>query len=196
VLDEVARKKIFTVEEAAKISGTGRDVLKVLLLRLKKKGWAERIEKDKYIVIPLGTRKGEYPLNKFVICSLLVNPAAIAYWSAPNYHSLTEQLHITVFSNNFQKKRELGVFRVRYRIVKMKEEKFFGIERIWFDEFWVNVTDKEKTIVDCLDKPEHLGGMIEVAKALKHGGFDFERLSDWAVKIEDSGVVRRLGYFM
>ena len=196
MLDELARKKVFTIEEATKVSGIDKNVLKVILSRLEKRGWVERIEKGKYMVIPLGARKGEYTLNEFVIGSLLVNPSAIAYWSALNYHGLTEQIPATVFvqTTSRKKKRELEIFGVRYRIVRIKEGKFFGIERAWLEEFQVNVTDREKTIVDCLDKPEHCGGVIEVAKALKHGEFDFDKLSKYAVKIGNSGVVRRLGY--
>ncbi len=109
MLDELARKKVFTVEEAVKISGIDKNVLKVLLSRLEKKGWVERIEKGKYMVIPLGARRGEYTLNEFVIGSLLVNPSAIAYWSALNYHGLTEQIPTTFFcSNNFEEE-EAGI---------------------------------------------------------------------------------------
>ncbi len=196
VLDELARRKVFSVEEAERISGVDKNILKVILSRLEKKGWVERIEKGKYMVIPLGARKGEYTLNEFVIGSLLVNPSAIAYWSALNYHGLTEQIPATVFvqTTSRKKKQKLEIFGVRYRIVRVKKEKFFGIERVWIEEFQVNVTDREKTIVDCLDKPEHCGGVIEVAKALKHGEFDFEKLSEYAIKIGNSGVVRRLGY--
>ena len=196
VLDGLARRKVFSVEEAERISGIDKNVLKVILSRLEKKGWIERIEKGKYMVIPLGARKGEYTLNEFVIGSLLVNPSAIAYWSALNYHGLTEQIPATVFvqTTSRKKKQKLKIFGVRYRIVRVKKEKFFGIERVWIEGFQVNVTDREKTIVDCLDKPEHCGGVIEVAKALKHGEFDFEKLSEYAIKIGNSGVVRRLGY--
>lgn len=196
MLDELARKKVFTVEEATKVSGIDRNVLKVILSRLEKKGWVERIEKGKYMVIPLGARKGEYTLNEFVIGSLLVNPSAIAYWSALNYHGLTEQIPATVFvqTTSRKKKRELEIFGVIYRIVRIKEGKFFGIERVWLEDFQVNVTSREKTIVDCLDKPKLCGGVIEVAKALKNGEFDFEKLSEYAIKIGNSGVARRLGY--
>jgi predicted transcriptional regulator of viral defense system len=42
-------------------------VLWVILSRLEKKGWIERIEKGKYIIIPLGAEKGKYTLNEFII---------------------------------------------------------------------------------------------------------------------------------
>jgi len=177
------------------ISGIDRNVLRVILSRLEKKGRIERIEKGKYMVIPLGARKGEYTINEFVIGSLLVNPSAISYWSALNYYGLTEQIPTTVFvqTTSRKKKQKLEIFGVRYRIVRVKDAKFFGIERMWIGEFQVGVTDREKTIVDCLDKPEYCGGVIEVAKALKND-VDLHTLSEYAVRIKNSGVVRRLGY--
>jgi len=63
MLNKLARKKIFTIDEAAKITGLDKNTLKVLLSRLEKRGWVERIEKGKYIIIPLGAEKGEYTLH-------------------------------------------------------------------------------------------------------------------------------------
>jgi len=72
MLSKLARKRIFTIEEAVKITGLGKNTLKVLLSRLEKRGWIERIEKGKYIIIPLGAEKGEYTLHEFIIGSLLL----------------------------------------------------------------------------------------------------------------------------
>jgi predicted transcriptional regulator of viral defense system len=172
-------------------------VLWVILSRLEKKGWIERIEKGKYIIIPLGAEKGKYTLNEFVIGSLLVSPYCIAYWSALNFYGLTEQFPNTVFlqTTSRKKKQATEVFGVRYRIALVKEEKFFGIRKEWIENTQINITDKEKTILDCLDKPQYCGGVVEVAKALKYGGeLDKKKLLEYAQKIGNSGVIRRLGY--
>lgn len=196
LLNKLARKRVFTFEEAAEISDISRASLRVILSRLEKVGWIERIEKGKYMVIPLGTRKGEYTLHEFVIGSILVDPSAISYWSTLNYHGLTEQIPTTVFvqTTSRKKNREMEIFGVKYKIVRVKEEKFFGIEQEWIDDFQSQVTNKEKTIVDCLDMPKYCGGVIEVAKALKNGNFNSSRLSQYATRIKNTGVVRRLGY--
>jgi predicted transcriptional regulator of viral defense system len=45
---------------------------------------------------------------------------------------------------------------------------FFGAKKIWIDDFnKVLCSDLEKTIVDCLFKPEYAGGIVEVAKAIQ-----------------------------
>lgn len=197
IIDKIASKgRAFTFEEARKILGTNYAVTKVILSRLGKKGWIERIEKGKYIIIPLGVEKGRYTLNEFVIGSMLIKPYAIAYWSALNYYGLTEQIPATVFiqAPSRKKKQKLDVFGVDYQIIRIAEKKFFGLKKEWIEESGVYITNIEKTIVDCLDKPQHCGGIIEVAKALKNGEYDTEKLSTYAKRIGNSGVIRRLGY--
>ena len=195
LLNKLARKKVFTIDEAAKMTGIDRNTLKVLLSRLEKRGWVERIEKGKYIIIPLGAEKGEYTLHEFIIGSLLVKPSAIAYWSALNYHGFTEQISNTVFVQTTarKKKQDLRIFGVRYKIVRIKPEKFFGIEKVWIEEFQVSITDREKTVIDCLDKPRYCGGIIEVAKAFREE-LDTEKLREYALRMNNSAVIRRLGY--
>ena len=195
MLSKLARKRIFTIEEAVKITGLGKNTLKVLLSRLEKRGWVERIEKGKYIIIPLGAEKGEYTLHEFVIGSLLVKPSAIAYWSALNYHGFTEQIPNTVFVQTTarKKRQDLRVFGVRYKIIRIKPGKFFGVEKVWIEEFQAPITDREKTVEDCLDKPRYCGGIIEVAKAFREE-LGTEKLREYALRMNNSAVIRRLGY--
>lgn len=200
-IDKLAKLGIFTIQDAVRVTGLKESEVKHLLPWLEKMGWLERIERGKYIVIPLGAEKEKFTINEFVIGSMLVKPSAIAYWSALSYYGLTEQIPATVFvqTTSRKKKQELEIFGVRYKIVRINKKKFFGLEKIWIDSpfgavFQIYVTNKEKTIVDCLDKPKYCGGIIEVAKALNSGSFDMVKLAEYTVKIGNSGVIRRLGY--
>jgi len=190
------RDKTFTFEEALQITGLSRSSLKKIIYRLEQRGAIERIEKGKYMIIPIGAEKGKYTLNEFVIGSLLVKPYAIAYWSALHYYGLTEQIPNTIFIQTTarKKKQKIKIFGVDYKIVRVKTSKLFGIRKEWIEETEINITEKEKTIMDCLDKPQYCGGVIEVAKALKNGEFDKNKLISYAKKMENSGVIRRLGY--
>lgn len=196
LLDELSKKKAFTIKDAEQISKTNKDVLKVILSRLGKKGWIERIEKGKYIVIPLGSEKGKYTLHEFVLGSYLIDPCIISYWSALNYYGFTEQIPRTVFIQTTSRKKhqEVTIFGLTYKIIRIKEEKIFGIEKAWFEETQINLTNREKTIIDCLDKPQYAGGIIEVAKALRTEEYDKKTLVKYAKKINNTGVIRRLGY--
>lgn len=196
LLDDLSKKKAFTIEDAEQISHTNKGVLKVILSRLEKNGWIERIEKGKYIVIPLGAEKGKYTLNEFVLGSYLVDPCIISYWSTLNYYGFTEQIPRTVFiqTTSRRKHQEVTIFGVSYKIIRMKDEKIFGVEKAWFEDIKINLTSREKTIIDCLDKPQYAGGIIEVAKALRTEEYDKNILIKYAKRIHNSGVIRRLGY--
>ena len=195
LLNELARKgQTFTFEDAARISSLSRHSLKVMLSRMEKEGLIERIEKGKYLIIPLGARKGRYTINEFTICSQLIQPAVIAYWSALNYHGFTEQIPNTVFLQTTSRKKEQHpeILGVRYMIVRVTEKKFFGYENIWIDDVAVQITDPEKTVVDCLDKPQYCGGIAEAAKALQRD-LDIEKLKKYAMDLGNSAVIKRLG---
>ena len=197
LINSLAKKgNTLTFEDALKVSNLPRESLRVILLRLEKRGIIERIEKGKYLIIPLGAEKGKYTLHEFVIGSTLIEPYSIAYWSALNYYGLTEQIPTTVFLQTTARKKnqDIKIFGVKYQIIKIKKEKVFGIRKEWIEETQINITDKEKTIIDCLDKPQYCGGIIEVAKALKNNKFDRKKLESYAQRIGNSGVLRRLGY--
>ncbi|MFP3871272.1 MAG: type IV toxin-antitoxin system AbiEi family antitoxin domain-containing protein [Candidatus Natronoplasma sp.] len=197
LLDKLAQKgQTFTVDEALELSEVKRESLRVILSRLEEKGWIERIEKGKYMLIPVGSEKGKYTLDEFVLASTLVEPYCVGYWSALNYHGFTEQIPTTVFVQTTSRKRwrERKIFGVNFKIVKLKKEKFFGKETLWSGDEQVNITDKEKTIVDCLDKPKYCGGIIEVAKGFESEDYDNGKILDYIDRIGNTGVRRRFGY--
>ncbi len=186
----------FTFKGAQKALGTGYDITKVILSRLEKKGRIERVEKGKYIIIPLGAEKGKYTLHEFVIGAMLVKPYSVAYWSALHYYGLTEQIPMTVFIQTTarKKRQKLKILEVNYQIVRVKESKFFAFKTEWIEDSRVKITDKEKTVLDCLDKPKHCGGIIEAIKALRDPSLSSGKLVSYAERFENSGVMRRLGY--
>lgn len=186
----------FSFNQALLKTGIKRDILKVILSRLEKRGLIERIEKGKYLIIPLDSVQGKYTLHEFVIGSWLIEPYAIGYWSALHYYGFTEQIPRTVFVQTPARKKKnlIEIFGVNYQIVRIKEEKFYGIRKEWIEETAVSITDKEKTIVDCLDKPQYAGGVIEVAKALTDKSLNLNLLVSYANKIGSTTVVRRLGF--
>jgi len=190
------RGPVFTFKEALEVSGYDRGYLKLVLHMLERGGWIERIEKGKYVILPLEAERGRYTLHEFVIGSELVKPSAIAYWSALHYHGLTEQIPNVVFiqTTSRKKRRELTVFGTKYRIVRVVERKFFGLEPLWIEELKIHVTDKEKTVIDCLDKPQYCGGVIEVYKALGEGDVDVGKLSEYLEKFGSGAVAKRLAY--
>ncbi len=197
ILKSIAKEgQVFSFGQLYRKTHIEKEALSVILSRLEDRGFIERIEKGKYLIIPLDSEKGSYTLHEFVIGSYLIEPSAISYWSALHYYGLTEQIPRTVFLQTpaRKKKSRLNIFGLDYQIVRIKKEKFYGLRKEWIEEAAVSITDKEKTIIDCLDKPQYSGGIIEVAKALKTGLLNQKRINEYALKIDNLSVVRRLGF--
>jgi len=182
--------EVFTTDEAKRRLGLKESALYYHLRRLVEIGFLERIGKGKYLI--KSNPNVSISPDAFLLASLLVKPGAIAYWSALNYYGLTEQIPSTIF---IQTPRRTGISKFpNIKIVSVKPHKFFGLNEVKISEKIIKITDPEKTIIDCLDKPKYCGGLIEVAKALKNGSFDFDKMLNYVKKMENVAILKRLGF--
>ena len=203
LLTEMSRqgKRIFTFEDAAKFYGSRSSALRELLSTLVERRWLQRVEKGKYLILPFEAgREGEWTEHEFIIASCLIQPYYIGFHSALNYYGYTEQVSRTVFigSTHRKLKSTLEISGVTYRFVYMSERKFFGSAEVDLDGRKVNISEPEKTVVDCLDRLRYCGGISEVAKALWYGRdeLDFVKMADYARKAGNKAVNQRLGYLL
>lgn len=190
----------FTVEEA-KEYWDGDPRTSKRLARLADKGWLERLERGKYMIVPLEAGPDrQWTEDAYVLATYLVDPAAIGYWSALHYWNLTEQVPRLAYVQTTADLREhrKEVLGIRFRLVKLKEEKFFGLkhERLGSQRF--AVTGREKTILDGLDRPDLTGGIHEVAKGLREAQeeLDWDLLEEHLDRLGSGAVVKRLGYLV
>ncbi len=159
------------------------------------------MERGKYIILPLEAgREGEWTEHEFIIASYLINPYYIGFRSALNYYGYTEQVSHTVFvaSTRRKLKSALNISGVTYRFVSMPHRKFFGAIEVSLDGYRINISDREKTVVDCLDRLEYCGGVLEMAKALCYGRdeLDFAKMANYALENGNRAASQRLGYLL
>ncbi len=135
-----------------------------------------------------------------MIASHLVDPYIIGYWSALNHWGLTEQIPRTVFVQTTARRfsREKDILGSRYLFITVVDRKFFGATNEWFDSHRVRIANGEKTIADCLDRPDLCGGIVEAAKGLWYGhedeNIDFDKLTDYAQRMGNMAIIKRLGF--
>ena len=191
-------KNIFTLKHVTEI-GIPYKKAKLMVNRLTAKGWLIAISRGTYLIVPLEAGvEGKYSEHEFVIASHLVNPYYIGYWSALQYHGLTEQVPITVFvvTTRRVKNRSRVILDSRIRIVTVVERKFMGFERVLISNSSVNISDKAKTLADCLDHPEYCGGIVEAAKALwaASESVGVSNIAEYGRRMGNSAILKRLGY--
>lgn len=191
-------KKIFTIDEAEEI--LGKDAKKFMSSLIRKK-WVLQLKRGLYAIVPLdiGVKGAEsFIVHDFVVASYLVEPYYIGFWSALNYHGLSDQIPTTVFISTTKAKPPLNILNSRFLFVQLSSNKFVGIESIEIDGYNVNISDKNKTIADCLDHPEHSGGIDEIAKAIyfNHEELDFGKIRKYALRLKNTAIFKRLGYIL
>lgn len=195
-----SHRQVFTVAEAKAEVGMPVSSLYPLLNQLLRKGWLIRLAKGKYLVVPMSVRTGApYTGPAFLIGAALAGkPYYIGFWSILNYYGYTEQFPSAVFVATRNKRREANIHGVTYTFVRLAEHKFFGMREIEEDGQKVTVSDREKTILDCLDHPEYCGGILEAAKGVYYGhrDWDWNRMMEYIDRLGNSAVARRLGYLM
>lgn len=160
------------------------------------KKWLDRLKSGTYLIIPLAAGEtGEYTEHEFVIASHLGDPMYISYWSALNYHGLTEQVPMTVFAATTEQVPTRDIHDVTYKFVTLTEDKFFGYDPVAINSQQVNMATVEKTLTDCADHPEYCGGVIELAKGLANASdLDDDLLADQLLKLENGAAIKRIVY--
>ena len=121
----------------------------------------ERLRRDMYAVIDPTT--GSVYANKYLIGSSISPTAYIAYHSALEFHGLANQVYHIMYVSDSNKFRPFEFADVEYEYVFNDNPK--GIDRIYYGAV-LRVTDKERTLVDCIDKMKYSGGIEEVLNAL------------------------------
>jgi predicted transcriptional regulator of viral defense system len=194
-------KVIFTTQEAHEILGGSRSATYKLLHDLVKGGWLRSLGKGRYLIIPLAAGpERRYTTHEFLVAHHLAPEGYIAYWTALHHHGLTEQVPGTIWMATPQRHPEATIAGVRYTFVTLRPYKVFGQQPVWVEGQSVPVADLEKSVVDALDHPEHSGGVGEVAKALTAAvterNADWERLTEYALRMRNRAIFKRLGYLV
>ena len=146
-----------------------------------------RLERGKYI------RSGF--IDSFVIANFLAPDGGIAYWSAMNYHGLTEQFVNVVFVQSSKRKNEeLTINGSRYKFIKVNSRKITGYKTIGYGNHTYKITDLEKTLVDCFDLPHLAGWYQEIIKAFNKAKINQNRLIKYCKTIDNASVIKRLAF--
>lgn len=191
-------KDVFAFEDAERFWGPGQ-MTRNVLSRLESKGWLERLERGKYLLVPLQAGVGrEWSEDPLVIGSFLVPSGAAAYWTAIRHWGWTTQLPRTQFFITPKRRSpsQKRVLNVPYRFITLKQNRVFGIAQEWLGDLPIRVTDRERTVLDMLDRPDLAGGIAEVSESLRAAWREIDpaKLTEYIARYGSGTVPKRLGY--
>lgn len=197
-------KTCFAYKEALKIFPTAKEnTVSKLLSDMTKRGLIMRIKEGIYYIIPFEENAETFMPDWHLIAKYLVKDAKhyIGYYSALQIHNLITQpsLKEQIVVNKQIRPSEIKIKNITFQFIYHNENHFLGEKKIWIDDFnKVQCSDLEKTIVDCLFKPDYAGGIVEVARAIysTKEKLDYNKLLEYAIKFNSQAVVKRLGYLL
>jgi predicted transcriptional regulator of viral defense system len=195
---EAEKKTVIRARDVMTVLHCSADYAYVLLHKLERKHWLERIRTGLYQFIPAayGYPEKIAPANALVVGAALVEPYYFSYYTANSHYGFTTQMPFTVFIATTKKKPTVEWQSVTFKFVTLSKRKFFGyrIERAFGAE--VCMAEPEKAIVDSFDKPRYAGGAEQLARIIWRGlaRVDKAKLVDYAVRMGSQSLVQRLGF--
>jgi predicted transcriptional regulator of viral defense system len=191
-------------DEAKKVLPNSSDsALKELLSDMVRRGLLMRLKKGLYYLIPYEQDPETFMPDWHLLAQPLTKRTQhyIGYYSALHIHDLITQpsLKEQIVVAKQLRPSQVEIKGVTFQFVYRNQEHFFGAKKIWIDSFnKVLCSDLEKTIIDCLFKPDYAGGIVEIAKAIymSKGKIKFTQLFDYVIQFNSQAVIKRLGFLL
>jgi predicted transcriptional regulator of viral defense system len=172
---------------------TARKVIRNLL----RKGWLTRLVGGRYMVLP--PEHGPENLgenNPIALAAAAAEPSYIGWWSAAAFHGFTTQKPMTVTVAVLRQMPARTIEGTEVRFIKIAPRKFSGFKS--YNVYGRNaaISDPEKTVVDCIDRPDLAGGPAELARIVYSAmeEIDHDKLVTAALAMKSTALLQRLGF--
>ena len=206
---------IFTLRQISSLPEHQRlapQQIRKLVSKLAQSGWIEILKRGTYAVkSPLYS--GDIP--PFAIAHALVQPLAISHWSALAQHGFTTQNPAMIQASTPTKvvtpemrsgkayrprgRASWRAFALEFEFIYVKKDWFWGFEKYWVNSWvQVNITDRERTALDLIARPDIFGGMSATSEILEGAlsKIDLQQLVAYALRYDVGTVIKRLGWLL
>lgn len=195
-------RNVVSAEDLMEAFKMSQSQANLVVCRLHKKGWLQRLKRGAYSVVPMESNSvASVPENPQALAIELFKPCYISGWSASEHWDLTEQIFnsIHVSTSNIVKQKRLEISSIIFELQHIQDKYFeFGLEKYWHGSHQIAVSDLHRTVVDILNVPAMGGGALLVAEMVKsyfsRADKDLEKLLLYTEKMQKGTVAKRLGF--
>ncbi|MFV2044788.1 MAG: type IV toxin-antitoxin system AbiEi family antitoxin domain-containing protein [Anaerolineales bacterium] len=170
---------------------------------LSRQGWARRVGKGTYLLIPLEASTTQaWSEDSWILAHRLYSPGYIAGWTATEFWGLTEQIFrdICVFTTARIRERQVSVDGTKFVLRKISQRRLYGLHSEWRKDVRIEVSDATKTLIDILDPPKWGGGIRHVSHVL--GSYldseflNYDLMVSHLEHARSGAIAKRLGYLL
>ena len=185
--EKILYKKVFNFQDVCEMTGNENTAKSLIRAELHKKH-IQKIQHNLYVVCDLETGK---PLgNPYLLGSKISKNSFISYRSALDYYAKLPEIHNNIYVSNNRKFQEFEFNNYSYKFVNNKP---FGVINI----DGLKITDKEKTFIDCVNKPELAGGGEYLTETLeKIGELDGPKILSYLSKYNSKKLYAKTGFML
>lgn len=166
------------------------------ITNLRKKGFFKRIRKGLYAIAPPDmVNQDEIKPDKFLVANKIKDEYYLSHHSALEFHGLAQSIHNRVYITSKTSGRSFTYSGIEYKMITTKH--FFGVEKTYHLNSIITVSDREKTILDCIRNPKYAGGWEELVKSLeKIPSIDKETLWIYLQRIDEKSLYQKTGFVL
>jgi len=188
-------RRVLTTREAIGAHGDPNGARK-LLSSLARKGYLVRVMRGLYGAVPPEFAGTDHEIDRYIVASRAGRDrGALAFHTALELHGVANATLGEAYCLTTERIHPFAFQGVGYRFVRASE--LFGTIRVVRQGVGVTVTDRERTFLDCIRRPELAGGLDEMLRSL--GTFhtvDTVVLGKYLTRFDERSLVQRTGVIL
>jgi predicted transcriptional regulator of viral defense system len=194
---EAAREEEVSIEGIASLAGTRRGFARKLAHGLSTKGWLQRVGRGRYLLNPVRHGPDAIPdTDPLRFGSHLVRPYYFGFATAAELWGYLRQAGSVYYVVTPKRTSLRPKHMARFQFVRVREADFFGTRQLRRrgENLWVS--DPERTLIDCVSRPELSGGPAGVAQVMARSkqAISWRRLSRYLQRTGNRSLAFRIGF--
>lgn len=189
------RQQVFTYDEARHKLELKASSLQKMLHELQRDGYILRIKKKIYAVIPIEASGRPFTPNKYLVAAKLQSKFYLSYHTALELHGVSESAYSTTYISVPRQAKPFQFQGTTYSFITKYDP--FGITTVIVDGISMPTTDREKTILDGIERLKYAGGLEEYLKSVSSfPSIDASKLSRYLKLSKKKGLYAKVGWLL
>jgi predicted transcriptional regulator of viral defense system len=203
--DFFATHPVFTLEDFKREVGQTITplTLHTHLKRYRKTGRIDTIKQGLYYVVSRGHQSKTTPIDLYLVAGKVAEDSVIAFHTAFELLGAGHSVFYRMYYLTRSPRRPFNFRNVSFRAVRFplalveKNQEDFATERTERLGHMVRLSGKERTLVDCLERPEYCGGLEEVYRCAEKLPFlNFDVLAEYLHLRCRKVLFAKIGFFL
>jgi predicted transcriptional regulator of viral defense system len=157
-------RQVFTVEEARQKLKLSGPTLSRMLFDLQRQDYVVMIKKGLYAIKPVEAKGKDFSPDKYLVAAKLQKAPYLSYHTALELQGVAQSVFNTVYLSVPRQSKTFQYHGITYQFVTTFHS--FGVEEKKVKNVSIKVTDREKTVIDGLEKLKYVGGLEEYIKSV------------------------------